>query len=233
MARASTPPQPPLASAADQADKQLLISAIQKSARGEKLTSREHTVHKRWAIANEERTFLAVCVRIPQKFLKLWTGRRVNQLQEAQELDGWPVAGKFLDLPVFLKFLFDWRAKHARHLRNDDPDQLLVGPGSPALERYRAVKAKREQFAHERELRQWFSRAEVETVFNPFASNLKRACETIQRNNLAGTEAVEQIRETLEEARVAMMRMLTEETSEANPVDNGDDSDGDKPADPS
>ncbi len=225
MPRVSVPPSSPVASATEKADRQILLEALQKTSRGEKLTARESDVYRRYLREQEEEARWGYYRTIPQKHVKAMTGRRLNQLQEVATLDGWPCDGKTLDLPVFLRFIFDWRAKYARTFRNQDDDPLLVGPGSPALENYRKVKTKRELFAHERELGNVRSIQEVEAVYRAFSSALRQGCERIQRNNLCGTEAVEQIRECVE----AWERSLEETFGIENvpPALPAHDSDGD------
>jgi hypothetical protein len=95
-----------------------------------------------------------------------------------------------------------------RNERYADHDPLLSGPTSPALERYRLARAQREELALARELREVLSIAEIDKVWDTLASSHLRACASIQRMNLAGAEAVQQIREAFEVGRADLAAVL-------------------------
>ena len=215
---------PPATSADDKADRANLLSALQKTSRRESLTAPETAAYRRHLKQQEEQDRWAYYRTIPQKHWREMSGRQTKVLQDVQGLYGIPVAAKIIDLPMVVRAFHDFLAKHGSKLIRDSEDPLMVGPGSPALEKYRAIKAKREQFAHERELGQHRSLDEVATVYNQFSAALKQACETIQRQNLVGGEAVQQLRETLSAFRQSLISMLGEQG--ATLLIAADDSDG-------
>jgi hypothetical protein len=92
-----------------------------------------------------------------------------------------------------------WRGE-----RFSQGDPLLAGGTSPALERYRIVRTKREELNLSRELGEVRSLAEIQGVWQPFTAALRQACERIQRLNLAGAEAVEAIRESVDAGERAL-----------------------------
>jgi hypothetical protein len=94
---------------------------------------------------------------------------------------------------------YDLDAARRWNLDRRQPDPLLAGAVSPMLERYRAARAGLAELELARAEGDVFSRAEVEAVNGPFADSIRHACERIQRDNLAGVQAVEQIREALDE----------------------------------
>jgi hypothetical protein len=85
--------------------------------------------------------------------------------------------------------------------RRGPDDPLMAGPTTPGLERYRLARAQREELSLARELRDVFSRAEVEAVMGPLMDAHRHASERIQRDNLAGVEAVQAIREAFEDGQ--------------------------------
>ena len=68
---------------------------------------------------------------------------------------------------------------------------MLTGPSSPALERFRLARAKREELSLARELRNVLSREEIVAVWNGLAASHLPACRNILRLNLAGEAAIE------------------------------------------
>jgi len=86
-----------------------------------------------------------------------------------------------------------------RNQRYAENDPLLTGPTSPALERYRLARAQREELLLQRELKEVRSLAEIHNIWNAFAGSFLRACTTIQQNNLAGVDAVQLIREAVDQ----------------------------------
>jgi hypothetical protein len=64
-----------------------------------------------------------------------------------------PIGGSTIDLPQVVRWLHDFLAANKLRLsagESDDP--MLSGANSPALERYRLARAKREEFGLERDL---------------------------------------------------------------------------------
>jgi hypothetical protein len=193
-----------------QAEQQQALAGLQKQRSGQKLTREESAAVKKFLKAKEEREREEHYRTVPQKDYRRMSGRQPKVLKEQEDAYGLPCGGKVIDLFELLRGFHDFLAKHGRKCMQPD-DPLMVGPGSPALERYRDIKAKREDLAHKRDLGQVRSLEEVATIWNQLAAALRQACETIQRQNLAGPEAVQQIRETLTSARQNLVIMLGED----------------------
>jgi len=74
-----------------------------------------------------------------------------------------------------LAAISDWQAQQQAD------ELLLAGHPSPALERYRLARAKREEFGLERDLGQWLPRDQVHEALTLFANVLRQTGDALQR----------------------------------------------------
>lgn len=128
-------------------DRRLYIEALQAMRDGRKPTREQVRGAKRHEIREEERKRWEYYASIPAKHWKRMSGGRPAQIINKQaELYGIPFGGDSIDLSAVVLALHEFFAKHARVLalakRNGEGDAMLVGPESPALERYRDERAK-------------------------------------------------------------------------------------------
>jgi phage terminase Nu1 subunit (DNA packaging protein) len=89
-----------------------------------------------------------------------------------------------------------------------ESDPLMAGPSSPQLERYRRIRGDLLQLELDLKRGTTLTLAELEAILNQWWCAHKSACEVIQRNNLAGVEAVAAIREAFLDGRKQLCRRL-------------------------
>lgn len=99
-----------------------------------------------------------------------------------------------------------WRAD--RYGTPDEADPLLSGPDTAALERYRLARAKREEFALERDRGNWVRREDVHAGIAIFATVLRQACDTLHKQ--FGRDAHSILAEAVNDAVRAFNRQLGE-----------------------
>lgn len=182
----------------EQSQQQLVRSALQKQAAGQKLTREESAALRRFLKAKEEKERTEYYRTVPQKHYVLMSGRQPKILKEQAALYDLPCGEKVVDLYKLLRAYHDFLAKNGHKLlRSDDPG-VLNGPPTESLERLRLAKAKREEFAYKRELGQYRSVEEVQQGLAIFANVIRQAIETLQRE--CGEEARSIMAEAIEEA---------------------------------
>jgi hypothetical protein len=160
----------------------LLRSAIDKRARGERLTREESRALDRAKKEQDDRLRDQHYAAVPKRCWAKWSGRQQKVLNEQAARYGIPIAGATISLPAVALWLHEFLATHARRLAGVDADDpLLAGASSPALERYRLARAKREELGYERDLGAWLPRTEVHEGLELFAAILRPAIETLQR----------------------------------------------------
>jgi hypothetical protein len=205
-----------------------VLSAIRKNARGESLTARETSAYRRY-LANQETKFLDRWLpAVPQKVICRIFGVKTKQLQDMARRLGLAIDGKTTNLPLVGPQMWKWWLKAGKHLSEDEA--ILLGPNSPMRDQYLAVKIEREKLAHQKDLGVVRSLEEIQGVWQPFTAALRQACERIQRQNLAGAEAVEAIRESVsagERSLAAIMESENESTDDS--YNNNGDSDSKSP----
>jgi hypothetical protein len=95
----------------------------------------------------------------------------------------------------------------------DEGDPLLVGPATPALERYRGIQADLAQLKLERERGMWLPKELVMQGLAILASKMRMAFDMLQRQ--FGPEALAVVNDALGEAEQTFMRGI------GNDADNG------------
>ena len=191
----STAPQS--ADAASRVDGELVARAYRKVMDRQELTQSERNALKRHEKDKEERLRWQYYRSIPQKHWRTMSGRQTKVINEQAERYGIPFGGAKIDLPAVIRAMHDFLADNAVKLARNE-DDLLAGPGSPALERYReerAAIARLDRLEREGAL---VSRDDVRTSFGRVASILRGAGDALQRQ--FGPAAVEVLYEALEDA---------------------------------
>lgn len=184
-------------SAADQITRQLAGEALSKIQSGLQPTAREVSALKRYERTKEEEQRWGFYRAIPQRHWREMSGRQTKVLHEQAERYGIPFGGASICLPDVVRAVHELLAKHGRKLLagNGEDDPLLAGPVSPALERYRAARADREELAYERDLGKWMERDKVHEALAKLAKLLRDAGDALQRQH--GQDALAILQESL------------------------------------
>ncbi|HEX8553254.1 MAG TPA: hypothetical protein VF695_00980 [Sphingomonas sp.] len=147
-------------------------------------------------------------------------------LHEQAERYGLPIGGPTIDLPKLARRLHDFLAENAAQLAKE-PDELMVGGSSPALERYREERAalarldRLDRLERENVL---LPRDQVREALGRIAAVLRAAGESLQRQYGGG--AAELLHEAIDDAEREMKRTFGEEQTD----DDQDRSDSPDPA---
>jgi len=211
MPQLSSPTQPPYAAAA--VDGELVARAIRKVVDRKELTQAEREALKRHEKQKEERLRWQYYSSIPQKHWRQMSGRQTKVLNEQARRYGIPFGGPTINLPNVVAKFHDFLADNAQKLARD-ADDMLAGPASAALERYReerAVLAKLDRLERERSL---LPRDQVREFLGRLAAILRGAGDTLQRQ--FGPEAVRILHECLDESRREMDRFFGEANGAAD-----------------
>lgn len=147
----------------------------------------------------------ALLAGVPHKLLCQMAGDRSSkQINDMQDRYGLPTRGATVSIPDFVRGVFDWFAVNGRKVRRItiDDENDVGGENSPALERLRAAKARREEFAYERDLDQWIRREAVHEALTIMSGLIRGAGERLLRNHGRDAHAI------LDEALVAAGKLL-------------------------
>ena len=134
----------------------ILKRAVQKvvASQSDTLTLDERAALKSHEKTKEEKLRWQYYESIPAKHWKAMSGRQTKVINEQAVRYNIPFGGAVINLPKVIKALHDFLAENKHKLARDD-DDLMSGPNSPALERYReerAAIAKLNRLEREREL---------------------------------------------------------------------------------
>jgi len=197
-------------------DRRQAAEAYKKVLAGQELTVREQTALKRFEKEKEERLRWQYYASIPQKHWRDMSGRQAKIINEQALRYGIPFGGAMVSLPAVVRSLHDFLADNAHKLAQDD-DALLLGAGSPALERYReerALIARLDRLEREGQL---LPRDEVRVALGRIAAILRGAGDTLHRQ--FGQAAADILLEALEDAGREIERSFTEGETIGQPAD--------------
>lgn len=179
-------------------DAELLRSAADKRAAGERPSRHEQAAIRRRDRVEEDVWREFIYGRIPQKHVRDLAGRQTKQLHEFADRWGAPVGGPALDLGALLRWLFGFPKKcqdAAEAAASDDP--LLMGQTTPALERYREEKWRLARLERERIEGTLVPLAHVQDLLNMQAMRIRQAGEQLERQK--GPDAADILREALDD----------------------------------
>ena len=179
------------------------------------LTNEERTAVKRHEKGKEERLRWQYYGAIPQKHWRQMSGRQAKILNEQAIRYGIPFDGATVSLPAVVRALHDFLADNKHKLARVD-DDLMVGPTSPALERYReerAAMARMMRLEREGEL---LPRDLVRQSLAKTATILRNAGESMQKQ--FGQSAADLLYEAIGDAEAEIVRFFTRRETE---VENG------------
>lgn len=185
------------ADAGSRIDSDLVARAYRKVMERQELTKQEREALKRHERKKEETLRWKYYHSIPQKHWREMSGRQAKVINEQAVRYGIPFGGRAIDLPAVVRSLHDFLADNAQRLSRD-LDDMLVGTGSPALERYREERAKLARLDRLDREQQLLPRDEVREALSQIATILRGAGETLQREFGAG--AADILYEALDDA---------------------------------
>jgi len=209
-------------------EKELVAGAYRKLMAGQQnsLTRSEKEAVRRHEKEKEERLRWQFYRSIPQKHWREMSGRQTKVLHEQAERYGIPFGGASIDLPAVVKALHDFLAENALKLAKED-DPLMVGSGSPALERYRTERALLAKLDRLERQRKVLPRESVRAAMGRVAAVLRGAGEALARQYGGG--AVDILHEALDDAQREIERSFgkgaanqSEEDPQENPSDDQD-----------
>ena len=198
------------AGSAQTADKEmqarLVESAQAKLAGGQDPTKRETAALRRWIAAQAAGELAALLSSCPKHVYLQISGRDAKTLHEQADRYGLPLRGAPIDLAAVVRAFHDLLAARSAAAGNSQTD-LPWGDstGSPALERWREVRAKREQIKLDSETERALDREQVHEVWQRMASHLRGLGETYARQY--GPDALELLNETLGDCAREMTRL--------------------------
>lgn len=189
-------------------DAPLVSAAMRKIVNGEALTREERSALRRHEKRKEEEERWTYYRSIPKKHWLAMSGRAARTIIDHATMHQLPLTGPTVDLPAFVKRIHDFLSENYRKLIRNDDDDLLSGPSSPALERYREERA---QIARLDRLEREGNLVPVDQMrdgIGRIAAILRSAGDTIQRQ--FGREAVQILYDALDEAGREVDRIFGE-----------------------
>jgi hypothetical protein len=203
-------------------DIQLIREAQKRKAEGKLPTPQQQAAIKRADRDREERLRIEYYKTVPQKHYIRLSGRQAKILNGQKALYGIPCSEKIVNLFEVIKWFHDFLAQHGSKILKDQAEGLLGGPPTASLERLRLIKAKREEFAFEREKGLWRISDETQQAWAIAAASLRQTFDTLQRQ--CGPEALAIVLEGLVDAERIFMQNINadlEGKSEIEDDDNG------------
>ena len=107
----------------------------------DELTREEKTALRRHEKQKEEKLRWKYYDSIPQKHWRSMSGRQTKVINEQAERHGIPFGGPTIKLSAVVKALHDFLAENKVRLARD-PDEMMLGGPSPAIDLFREEKAK-------------------------------------------------------------------------------------------
>jgi hypothetical protein len=175
------PPKPSPVSPSAQIDRQLAAEALAKHKRGEKPTGQERAALRRVERQREEELRWQYYETVPQKHFRELTGRQLKQLQDFAARWGAPCDRATVNLRTFLRWAFDFFAAHTRKLSAVCDDSMLGDSDSPALERYRKVRADQEELKLEEMRRRYVNRETFLELYQRGQARVRAGMEDLRR----------------------------------------------------
>lgn len=191
----------------------VLSRAYRKVMDGKKddLSREERTAVERHEKRKEERLRWQYYDAIPQKHWRQMSGRQAKVINEQAVRYGIPFDGATVSLPAVVKALHDFLAENKHKLARDD-DDLMSGPASPALERYREERAALARLVRLEREGELLPRDLVRQSLSKTASIIRIAGETLQKQ--FGDSAAEVLYEAIGDAEAEIDRFFAEPGSE-------------------
>lgn len=182
------------------ADRARFARAVSREMAGEVTTQADERALRKFLKDWEDRLRWSFYESIPAKHWREMSGRQAKVLNEQSERYGIPFGGRMIDLPAVVRRLHDFLADNSRTLasRGMSEDDMLAGPESPALERFRDERAKIAKLDRLERERRLLPKDEVFDALGRVAAILREAGETIAR--MHGQQPAKILAEALEDA---------------------------------
>ncbi len=185
--------------ASEQIDDDLARSALKKRSAGQTPNQRELAALRRVERRREEAQRWEYYRSIPQKHWIELSGRQAKILKQQAAKYGIPFSEKVIDLGAVARGMHDLLAKYWRRFSELETDEeMLDGATSPQLERWRAIKASREEIRLSHDLDEVVSRTVVHDGLLRIAAVFRTAGDAIQRQ--FGADAYEILEAAMTEA---------------------------------
>ena len=181
-------------------EQQLVMMALDKIRRGETPTRDEKQALDRYEKHRDEETRQKHFTSITIGEWVQWSGRQHKVLQDQAARYGIPLAATF-DLKEIARWLHDFLAANAR-LLNRESDPTLTDP----LDRYRDVKAQREEIKLQVDRGKYVDRSQVLVGQAEFAGYIREAGEKLRKN--FGPDAYAILKRALNDAIAALEKRL-------------------------
>ena len=188
-------------------DQDLARAALQKRRLGQRPTREEARALARVESAREEELRWEYYRAIPAKHWREMSGRQTKVLNEQAARYGLPIGGRTIDLPAVVAALHDFLAANARKL-------AAGGVDDPALAGVTNLDRKREEDWKTARLKRhilegaYLSRADVHGGLSRFASRIRRAGESLQRNY--GPDALKILDDALTDAQIEIDNLVSD-----------------------
>ena len=186
------------------ADRRLYVAGLERVRSGKPATREQQRATRRYERREEERLRWEYYASIPQKHWRSMSGGRTTQcLHNQAKLYGLPLAGAVINLPDFVRTFHEFLARNAHKLTQDaTKDALLLGPDSPALERYRDERAKLARLDRLEREHHLLPREDVHQTMTRIAFIIRQAGEVL--NKEYGRDAAAILTDAIDDAQKEM-----------------------------
>jgi hypothetical protein len=163
------------------AESTIVADAYRKVMAKETLSRQEQSALKRHEKEKEERLRWQFYAAIPQKHWRKMSGRQTKVINEQAARYGIPFGGATVGLSAVVRALHDFLADNAQKLSREE-DELMAGPLSPALERFREERAALARLDRLERERQLLPRDEIRQALARAAGIVRAAGDNLQRD---------------------------------------------------
>jgi len=217
--RAKAVPKPARRSVSDQLDQDLARAALEKRQQGLQPSPAERGALRRVEAAREEELRWQYYETIPQKHWQEMSGRSPRILKDQAARYGIPFGDRIVNLPEVAKAIHDFFKKHYKKfiVPETEFEMLSGGSTSPALERFRLAKAKREERKLAEDLGEFVPLHKVHEGLARITTAMRSAADAIQRQ--FGLDAFDIIAGAIAEAKAEGIRYFGENKEAHNQAD--------------
>ncbi len=191
--------------------RRLWMEAIVAEYEGRRPTRDQQRAARRYERVLDERRRAELYAGLPKRLWLEWSGRPPQVVNRQADTYTAPLRGAAIDLAKLAKWLHDFLAEHAAALamaRREEGDALLVGPSSPAMERYRLARAQLAELELQERRGSLLSRAGAHRGMGRISHIIREALRALRRD--FGREAAGIIEEALDDANAEINRAFGE-----------------------
>lgn len=174
-------------------EKRLAQSALKKRAVGQSPSRDEMRALKKYEKQREEADRWKYYASIPKGHWVEMSGRQVKVLNEQAAGYGAPIGGATISLPDFIRWFHDFIADNSHKLSlADDEPEMMNGPASPWLEKYREEQARMARLKRLELEKQLLPRSLVHDALMESAAALRQAGERLAKISPDAVEVLNQ-----------------------------------------